>query len=183
MLWERGNMGTDYFLAFDEPDLLDRDIKCAFCISNIERKRGFFFIIEEDNKLILYYMLVKISDYINLAAKYCKKDDDMVLENIITLPAFRNEYNRTYLKTKEIDNQAYVKETINRMSKDNICNAKNDVLGLDGFSVELKLNKLDDVFYAWRTSNDKKYYYVIDFINYILDEASIAVDYRFEKFE
>lgn len=176
-------MENDYFLAFDEPDLLDKDIKCAFYISNIRRKRGFFFIIEEDNKLILYYTLVKISDYINLATKYCAKDDDMVLENIIKIPAFRDEYNRAYLKTKEIDNQAYVKETINRMSKDNIYNAKNGVLGLDGFSVELKLNKSDDVFYAWCTANDKNYYYVIDFINYILDEANIIPNYRFEKSE
>ena len=74
-------------------------------------------------------------------------------------------------------------KTIEKMSKDNIYNANNQIQGLDGFSVELKLDQVEESFYAWCYADDKKYFYVLDFINSILDELTVNDEYRFEKVE
>ena len=176
------NMNDNYFFAIDEPYLLNKNIICAFHISNIKSKRCFFFIEEKNKNLVLYYMLIKPSEFIDIAKKYRKSNSSNIID-IVKSKKFIDEYNKLYLKRKNLKNQEYIKKTIDKMSNDRIYNAKNDMHGLDGFSVELKLNKNDNPYYSWCNANDEKYFYVLDFINYILDEIAIDKNYRFRKCE
>lgn len=178
-------MPKDYYFSFEEPILTDKEIVCAFYISNIERKRSFFFIVNENNKLILYYSMISGSDIIKQAKEYVSKnklEKETTIKDILETSDFKKEYINKNLQRKILDNQNYIKNTIDKMTKGNIQNAKNNIQGLDGFSVELKLNKEDKPYYAWCTADDTKYFYVLDFINSILDELDINKEYRFKKY-
>ncbi len=172
---------NNYFFGFDTPNLLNKNIRCSFYISNIESKRCFFFIIEENGKLVLYYLFIKPIEFIKLAKKYHTEGSCITLEEIANKQEFQEEYCSTYLRTMEFASQDYVRKTIDKMVVDNIGSAKNDISGLDGFSVELKLNQNDDIFYSWCIANDRRYFYVLDFVNYILDTVGVNKDYRFIK--
>ena len=177
-------MKKDYYFSFDEPILFNKNVICAFYISYIERKRGFFFIVDENNQFALYYSMFNSSEMVTFVKEY--KDSmnlgkKVTIMDIVEKPDFSQKFNEKYLKYKVLDNQKYIIKTINKMLKDNIYSANNQSLGLDGFSVVLKLNKGVGNFYAWCMADDKKYFYVIDFINSILDEIKITEKYRFEK--
>lgn len=177
-------MKEEYYFSFDEPTLYNKEIICAFFISNIERKRGFFFIVIENDKLMLYYSLVSNFDLVKFVREYKNKmnlNKKKKFTDVINITDLKKEYNNKYLKCKEFNNPSYIKKIINKMSKDNIYNANNQIQGFDGFSVKLKLDKQEKYFYSWCFSDDKKYFYVIDFVNSILDELKIKKEYRFEK--
>lgn len=179
-------MGKEYYFSFDEQILYNKKIICAFYISNIERKRGFFFIVNENDQLILYYSIISSSELVKFVREYGNKmnlDKKMTFFDIFEIPNFKKEYKDVYLQSKILDKPNYILKTIERMSKDNIYNANNQIQGLDGFSVELKLDKVEERFYAWCSADDKKYFYVLDFTNSILDELAINDEYRFEKIE
>lgn len=179
-------MEKDYYFSFDEPILYDKKIICTFHISNIERKRGYFFLVNEENQFNLYYTIVSDSDLVKIVKEYANKfnlDKKIKFFDIFVMDDFKKVYNVKFLRHKTLNNQQYVGSVLEKMSKDNIYMANNNIQGLDGFSVELKLNKGENCFYAWCSADDKKYFYVLDFVNLILDELKINKEYRFEKVE
>lgn len=177
-------MNKEYYFSFDEPVLANKKIICAFYISNIERKRGFFFIVNENDNLTLYYSMIGSFELVKCVREYSDKmglDKKMTFVDIVEMNDFKREYNKKYLYKKILDNQNYISKTIEKMKKDNIYKANNQIHGLDGFSVELKLGKENECFYAWCSADDKKYFYVLDFINSVLDELDVNKEYRVEK--
>lgn len=177
-------MNKEYYFSFDEPNLSDKKIICAFHISNIERKRCFFFIVDENDKLILYYSMISSFNLVKYVREYSNKmnlDENMTFVDVMETNDFKKEYSKKYLHKKLFDNQNYIYKTIERMKKDKVYKANNQIHGLDGFSVELKLNREDECFYTSCYADDKKYFYVVDFINAILDELNINKEYRLEK--
>ena len=172
-------MENDFYFDYFEPRFISKNIKCAFHIDRIEKDEGYFFIIEEDGKLILYYALINLNELLKLASKVNYKTRTL---NTLELPEFIKKYHELFVKKVVIKDQDYISKTINKMQKDNIWKVKNDCLGADGFSVELKLNKSDKVFFTFDVNDDIRYFYVLDFINYILDEAGINLTYRIQKY-
>ena len=173
-------MKYTYFFAFDEPIFYSKNIKCAFHIDKIEKYEGYFFIIEEDLKMILYYAFINLNELLELASKVSCKNRTL---NTLKLPEFIKKYHELFVKKVVIKDQEYIIKTINKMQKDNISKVKNTCLSADGFSVELKLNKSDKVFLAFDVNDDTRYFYIIDFINYLLDDAKINTKYRLQKIE
>ena len=177
-------MLNDYYFSFEEPVLFDKKIVCAFYIDEIENKRGFFFIVEENNQYSLYYSIISSSELLNIVKEYEKTlhiDENISFTEIIESNDFRKYFNEKYLGYKILNNNSYISNIFERMNKDDIYNSNNKSYGLDGFSVELKINKGKDYFYSWCISKEKEYFYILDFINFILDEISINKKYRFEK--
>jgi len=179
-------MQNDYYFNFDEPILYNKNIICAFHICDIERKRGFYFIVKEKNLLTLYYTMIRSSELMKFVREYIENmnlDKKLNFFDVFKIPDFKLKFNDKYLQKKVLDNQNYIMETIDKMSKGKIYNANNKIQGLDGFSVELKLDKATKNFYAWCSFDDKKYFYILDFVNSILDELEVNSKYRFEKVE
>ena len=183
-------MKTKYYFSDDvfmhEPVLYNKKILCAFHTSGIERKYGYFYIIDENNQLVLYYTLTTGEEIIQFIKDYDNSigiPKGTSFRDIFEIPDFKEKYTNNFLQKRKLDNQEYIRNTINKMEKDNIYDAKNEIQGLDGFSIELKLNKEDKSFYSWCYSDDKKYFYILDFVNSILDELNINERYRFKKVE
>lgn len=176
-------MNENYYFSPDEPTFKNKEIICSFYISNIEEKKCKFFIISENQQFHLYYTMIKDSELI----KFIKNNVDEINLNKITLTeifsikSLKKRFNDNFLQHKILNNQKYVKKTLEKILKDNIYNANNHIQGLDGFSVELKLKRNEKFFYAWCIADDKRYYYIIDFINSILDELKIDKRFRFQK--
>lgn len=173
-----------YYFCLDEPIKIDGKVLCAFHISNIKRNRAFFFIVERKRKIYLLYSLIDSKMFYNLLLKFRKNETDTIEGIIENNPIYIREYNKLFLKEIEIKDKEkdYVIETINKMNKDNIYNACNETQGLDGFSLELKLSKEDELcFYSWAFMTDYRYYYIGDFVNKILDMTEIDGRYRFKK--
>lgn len=142
-------MNKEYYFSFEEPVLTNKNIICAFYISNIERKRGFYFIVNENNNLTLYYSMIGSFELVKCVREYSDKmdlDKKMTFVDVVETDDFKIEYNKKYLYKKILDNQKYISKTIEKMKKDNIYKANNQIHGLDGFSVELKLEKKKNVF-------------------------------------
>lgn len=181
---EVNRLEKKYYFSFDEPIIYSKKIVCTFYVSNIEGKKAYFFITNENNQVSLYYSMMNSSVLINFVREYMIRvnlDRDTTFTDIFEIPDFKKEYNKMFLKCKILNDQNYIIETIERMSKDNIYNANNKIQGLDGFSIQLKLDKESEYFYSWCIADDKKYFYVLDFINYILSEVGIDEKYRIKK--
>ena len=179
-------MERKYYFEFEEPYLKDKNIICAFNINYIEKKRCYFFIAEENDKIVVYYLQIKSSDMIKFIQEYSRNvslDKNICIDDTFKIPDFIEKYNNKYLQCKMLNNPSCIKTLINKMAEDDIYKAKNNQLGLDGYSVKLKLDNKEKYFYSWVYADDKKYFYVIDFINSILDELEINDEYRFRKNE
>lgn len=177
-------MQTKYYFSIEEPILNNKKVICAFHISGIDKKDGYFFIVDENNQLVLYYIMFNGLELLNFIKDYTIDNDiqnEIKFFQFFEIDDFKEKYTDYFLKNKVLDDQKYIMLSINKMKKDNIYNANNQILGLDGFSVKLKLEKEDKGFYSYCYANDKKYFYIIDFVNSILDELNVPKKYRFEK--
>jgi len=175
----------DYYFGFDEPPRIKGEVLCAFYISNIRKNRCFFYVVQENKKLKLMYSMITGNGFINLVKETIPekllKKEKLSNMNFQYRDKYIEAYNAKYLNELELSNEEYIIDTISKMKQDNIYQANNNVLGLDGFSIELKFDKSNNFFYSYCNSNDKRFFYVIDFINYLLDIANIDKDYRFNK--
>ena len=99
-------MNKEYYFSFDEPNLYDKKIICAFHISNIERKRGFFFIVNENDQLILYYSMISSSDLVKFVKEYGNKmnlNKKSTFMEIFNTLDFKKTYNNRFLKHKTLN--------------------------------------------------------------------------------
>ena len=175
-------INKDYWFTFDEPLLIQDNIICAFHIANINKKRGFFFIVKRKERVILLYSIINITDLMELA-KECSlpENKENKIAEIVETADFQKKYNKRFLKEIEIKDSKTL-NLLDTILKMDLSKGKNDMHGLDGFSIEIKKKKSDKAYYSWCHSNDKDYFPVIDFANYIFDLLNIDKDYRFIKY-
>jgi hypothetical protein len=180
-----GEENNNFYFCCDEPDISNDNILCGFHISNIKKKRAFFFIVEKSDKLFLKYSLISSKEFVSLLQSCVSKMNDgdyfKSIDVIVQNNEYKELYSKKYTKLKEIINKEHVKRFIGKFKNEDFTKVNNTILGLDGFSVELKLTKNVNLFHSWCCSNDEKHFYILDFVNEILDFCNIEKKYRFSK--
>ena len=170
-------MIDEYYFSFEEPRLYDKDIKLAFCIDSVNKSNIFFFIVLENKRYVGYYSIIKSSEFIDFIRGFEKNS----IEELFSSRVFISKYNDKFLKEISFSDQDYISKFIESINKDDVYNSEHYSCGLDGFSIQLKKGKTDKYFYSWCSNSSEKYFYILDFVNSILDEIGIDRKYRFIK--
>lgn len=168
-----------YFDEVDEPLLNNENIICAMFITRIN-KQDLFCYITNDEEMKIKYLIASSKDFIDVYSKFSNTFNN--INEIVVLDGFQKDFKGKLLKQVNLNNSEQMKilKEIEKIKLSEYENAHN-MGGLDGFGVHLKLQKGNKEFYSWMYSTDEKYFFIIDFVNQVLELINIDQKYRFKK--